>query len=154
MYILPDPDRYVQHALARFAKEPDLVGIATPQRVRPETERFSDKFVFIIDNLIVQFFNIVLHRGQGAGKLIFVRKSAFEKVGGFDERLIFREGADFIGRLSKIGKTRFDLELTVYHSGRRLHRLGVLGFYWCWVSNGIGVVFFGKARDKEWTPVR
>jgi glycosyltransferase involved in cell wall biosynthesis len=151
---LPDSERYVQHALKRFQSEPELVGIATPQRVRPEIERFTDMLVFGFDNLHVRFFNNVLHHGQGCGKLMFVRKSAFEKVGGFDERLIFREDADFMGRLSKIGKTRFDPKLTVYHSGRRLHRLGVLGFYWSWISNGIGVVFFSKARDKEWTPVR
>ena len=75
-------------------------------------------------------------------------------MGGFDERLIFREDANFLGRLSKIGKTRFDPSLTVYHSGRRLHRLGVLNFYWSWLSNGINVVFFGKAYDNEWTPIR
>ena len=63
---LPDPERYVRHAIERFRTEPELVGIATPQRVRPEIERLGDKFVFTVDNLIVRFFNNVLQHGQGA----------------------------------------------------------------------------------------
>lgn len=151
---LPDPERYLRHALTRFEKEPDLLGIATPQRVRPEIELFGDKFVFILDNFFTRTFNNVLHHGAGCGKLMFVRRSAFEKVNGFNENLIFREDADLMKRISKIGRTHFDDALTVYHSGRRLHRLGVFRFYYTWIMNGLYVVFAGRAKDKEWTPVR
>ena len=70
------------------------------------------------------------------------------------EDLIFREDADFVKRVSKIGKTRFDPKIVAYHAGRRLHRLGFIGFYYTWILNGLYVVFLDRAHDKEWTPIR
>ena len=152
--VIPDPQAFFSHALARFEKEPHLLALACPQLVHPDFERPTDRFVFGLDNFFNLVFNNVLHHGAGSGKCIIVRRRAFEQVGGFREDLIFREDCDFLKRISKIGRTHFDTRLTVYHSGRRLHRLGVLGFYYSWIVNGLYAVSAGKARDKEWTPVR
>ena len=150
----PEPQTFFAHALKRFEEDPSLAGIACPQRVRPEIERITDKFVYGLDNIFNWIFNNVLEHGSGSGKCIMVRKEAFEKVRGFREDLIFREDCDLLKRVSKLGKTRFDWSLVAYHSGRRIHRIGVFRFYYTWILNGLYVVFFDKARDKEWTPVR
>ncbi len=151
---IPDPNSFFARAQKHFEEDPGLVALASPQRVRPELERTGDRFVYGLDNLFNLVFNNVLHHGAGSGKCIIVRKSAFDQVGGFREDLIFREDCDFLKRVSKIGRTHFDTKLTVYHSGRRLHRLGVLRFYYSWIVNGLYVVFADKARDKEWAPIR
>ncbi len=152
--VIPDPQVFFSHALARFEKEPQLLALACPQLVHPDIERTTDKLVYRLDNFFNLVFNNVLHHGAGSGKCIIVRKNAFDQVGGFREDLIFREDCDFLKKVSKIGRTHFDTKLTVYHSGRRLHRLGVLRFYYSWIVNGLYVVFADRARDKEWTPVR
>ncbi len=122
--------------------------------MRRDAKKFGDDLVFKLDN----FFNLVqnnfLQHGAGSGKCIIARKEIFDRVKGFREDLIFREDCDFLKRISYLGKTRFDTKLTVYHSGRRLHRLGIFGFYWSWIINGLYVVFLDRARDKEWKPVR
>ena len=150
----PDPDAFFRHALKRLEEDPSLLGIACPQRVRPEIERFTDKFVYGLDNIITRTYNNILHHGTGSGKCIIVRKETFERIGGFREDLIFREDCNLLKRISKIGKTRYDPALIAYHSGRRIHRIGVIRFYYSWILNGLYVVFLDRARDKEWTPIR
>lgn len=59
-----------------------------------------------------------------------------------------------MGRISKIGRTHFDGGLKVYHSGRRIHRIGPVRFLWGWVSNGTSAILRDKAIVDEWTPVR
>ena len=150
----PDAEAFFSHALKRFAEDPALLALACPQRVRPELERLSDKFVYGLDNFFTRTFNNVFQHGAGSGKCIIARKEAFKRVGGFREDLIFREDADFVKRISRIGKTRYDSTLIAYHAGRRLHRLGVIRFYYTWILNGLYVVFLDRAHDKEWTPIR
>lgn len=152
--VIPDPPAYFAHALSRFEKEPDLLAIACPQLVEPAEARWSDRFVYGLDNFFNYVQNNWLSHGAGSGKCIIVRRSAFERVRGFREDLIFREDCDFLKRVSRIGRTHFDTKLTVYHSGRRIHRLGVVRFYYSWIMNGLYVVFLDRAKDKEWTPVR
>ena len=109
---------------------------------------------FGIINLINRFFNNILHHGAGAGKCITVKRTAFENIGGFREDLVFREDGDLLKRLSKIGRTCMDPQMIAYHSGRRLHRLGIARFYWLWFINGVYGLLFNHSRVKEWTPIR
>ncbi|MBI2610592.1 glycosyltransferase [Candidatus Kaiserbacteria bacterium] len=150
----PDPTDFFERARAQLESDSSLLALATAQWVRSDMERPVDRLVFGLDNLINRFLNNVLHHGAGAGKCMIVRKSAFERTGGFNENLVFREDGDFFRRISKIGKVRFDPNLAVYHSGRRLHRLGVVRFYSSWIINGLYTVFLERARDKEWKPIR
>jgi GT2 family glycosyltransferase len=64
-----------------------------------------------------------LHRGETSGKIMIVRRSAFDAVKGFREDLVTREDADFFLRLSRIGRTRYDPPLLIYHGARRAHKL-------------------------------
>jgi len=86
----PDPEASLSHALKRFEEDPALLVLACPQRVRPELERLSDKFVYGLDNFFTRTFNNMLQHGAGSGKCIIARKEAFKRVGGFREDLIFR----------------------------------------------------------------
>jgi len=151
---IPEPNKFFARALEHFEKDSSLVALASPQRVRPELERTGDTFVYGLDNLINRFFNNVLHHGAGAGKCIIVKRDAFEKIKGFREDLIFREDGDLLKRLSKIGRTYMDPQMVAYHSGRRIHRLGIPRFYWLWFINGLYGLLFNHSRVKEWTPIR
>lgn len=150
---VPDIDAFIKCMGGRF-DDASLLALAAPQRVDPARRTFFDIIIFEIDNLIVRFMNNVLHHGAGSGKCIVVRADAFRDVGGFDERFVFREDADLIARISKIGKTRYAPEIKVYHSGRRIHALGPIRFLASWMSNGTSAILGNKALVEEWRPIR
>ena len=83
-----------------------------------------------------------------------VRKEAFRKVGGFDEKLVVCEDQTLFYRLSKIGRTRADLSLVVYEQGRRAHAMGWLRLYYVWAINILSVVLFRRSLDREWKEIR
>ncbi len=65
------------------------------------------------------------------------RRSAFEKVGGYDERLRMLEDNELPNRIKKAGKVVFDTSIWVYSSARRYEKEGYiratmrfLGAYW------------------------
>ncbi len=141
-------------AIKRFESDSTLVALAGPQWVHPDHETIVDRIVFGIDNINNHSRNNILKSGWACGKCMMVRKSAFEQVGGFDEKLVFGEDWDMFKRLAKIGKTRYDRTIAVHHMGRRLHAYGWARFWFVWAINGIWVTLFGKAYVDAWTPVR
>lgn len=151
---LKDPDAVIRHCLLRFEKEPRLVGITLPQRALPEVETWADRISFGIVNLLGRVFNNVFHHGEGAGKFMMVKRSAFERIGGFREDLATREDGDFFNRLSRIGETSFDPAFFVYHGARRAHKLGWARLWWIWTVNVVSFSLFDRAVSKEWKAVR
>src|SRR6185436_9024390 len=129
-------------------------GVCGPQRARPDIETWADRISFGILNLILRFNNNVLKRGEASGKNMVVRRSAFEKVGGFREDIATREDGDFFYRLSCIGRTHFDPTLVIYHGARRAHKVGWAVLWWTWISNTIWFALFNKTLADDWTPVR
>lgn len=151
---LPNIQQALTHALKRFEQEPHLVALAGAQWVYPERTIWKDKLVFGIDCVQNWFINNVLHTGWACGKFMCIRRSAFEQVGGFNEGIIFGEDWELYQRLAKIGLTRLDRALDVYHSGRRLHQRGIIRFWGAWIVNGLSVMLSKRARVAEWKPVR
>jgi glycosyltransferase involved in cell wall biosynthesis len=88
------------------------------------------------------------------GEFIAVKKVYFDKIGGFNEKLVCLEDADLAHRLSKLGKFVFIKDLVVYESMRRIRRLGLFKTVMLWLKNWL---FYIAKRDvlvKEWVPVR
>ncbi len=151
---IPDPRTFFERALAHFENDPNIVGVTGPQRALPAVETFADRLSFGCLNALTRLQNNVLHRGEGSGKFMLVRRGAFEKVHGFREDLVTREDGDFFYRLSKIGRTYFDPKLLVFHGARRAHRIGWARLWWIWTVNTISVALFDKTVADDWTPVR
>lgn len=151
---MPDPAAFFDRALARFSADEKLVGVCGPQRARPDVETWADRVSFGILNTALRFNNNVIKRGEASGKIMVVRKSAFDKINGFREDIATREDGDFFYRLSKVGRTRFDPSLMVYHGARRAHRVGWAHLWWIWLSNTAYFALFNKTLADDWTPVR
>ena len=152
--VVPEPDIFFKRALAHFDTDAGMVGVCGPQRALPEVETWADRISFGILNATLRLQNNVLHRGEASGKNMVVRRDAFEKVGGFREDIATREDGDFFCRLSKIGHTRFDSQLMVYHGARRAHKVGWARLWYVWLSNSLYFGLFNKTLADEWTPVR
>ncbi|MBU6410140.1 MAG: glycosyltransferase [Verrucomicrobia bacterium] len=151
---IPDPDPLFTRALAQFKAHPDLVALTARLRVYPADETLADRLMFGILNFNLRLMNNLFHRGESTGEFQMMPRRAFNAVGGFREDLVTREDADMFLRLSRIGRTRLDPGMTVYHSARRAHRLGWPRLLCTWMLNTLWVLLFDHARAREWEVVR
>ncbi len=151
---IEDPDVFFTKALARFENNPTLVALTARLKVYPSDETFSDKIIWTLLAFNLRIMNNVFHRGESTGEFQMIRKNIFDSIHGFREDLITREDADMFLRLSKVGRTFWDPELTVFHSGRRAHKIGWPKLLKSWMLNTIWVILFNKAHAEEWTVIR
>ncbi|MDR3582706.1 MAG: glycosyltransferase [Candidatus Pacebacteria bacterium] len=151
---IPDPNRFYKFALEDFARDPELLAVVTNIAVIPENARVMDRIVYGFVSLLVRFNNNVLHRGATPGKFQMIRRSAFERIHGYQEHLVVTEDNDIIMRLARIGKTRLDPRLTIFHTGRRAHIMGWPRLLWLWTANYFSFLIFNRSYDKKWKETR
>jgi cellulose synthase/poly-beta-1,6-N-acetylglucosamine synthase-like glycosyltransferase len=84
-----------------------------------------------------------------------VRRSALERVGGYNTQIDFHgDDMDTSRRLAKAGVVLFTFRLPAYTSARRLRREGVLRTAWKYALNGFSVSLYGRAFSRSHTDVR
>ena len=152
--LVPDIDDFFRIALDVFRADDRVVALTGRYRVHPETATAADKYVFTMLGLQFWLQNNLLGIGGSGGEFQMITADAFRDVNGFDESLTAAEDMDLFRRLSRIGRTRFESRLTVYHSGRRAHALGWRTLLWQWFSNSVSVFAFRRSVSKEWTVIR
>ncbi len=152
---IPEPDRFFEIALAAFADHKELVALTVNLCVFPGTETLGDRIIIPLRNTVVRFINNSLKLGDCAGgEFQMVRRESFEAVKGYREELVTCEDRDLFLRLAKIGRTKSDARLTVYHSGRRPHIEGWPRLIGRFFMNTISFTLRGRPITKEWKPVR
>jgi glycosyltransferase involved in cell wall biosynthesis len=151
---LEDPDKLLRVELEKFERDPNLLGIAIPQRTLPDKETWADRISWGMVNLMNRLLNNVLQQGSACGKFMLVRKSAFDAVGGFREDLAAYEDVDFFKRIRRIGKTLYDPSFFVFHGARRAHAIGWPRLWLIWSTNVISAELFNRAASKEWKAIR
>ena len=143
-------DFFFKHCAEEFERMPDLVGLTGKLNVYPETRTLGDRIMYFNFNTTHYIKNNILHTGEAPGKFQVVRRSAFEKIGGYREDLVTREDADLFNRLSKIGTTLYDSKIVILHSGRRAHAIGWPKLLYIWMINTLWLAVFGKSKAKNW----
>ncbi len=151
---IPDTNVFFSALLMRFERDHELVAVTVALGVEPAYATLADRAIFTLLNSTYFLFNNVLHIGNGSGEFQMIRASAFRRVKGYREDLPAGEDNDIFRRLSRIGKTRFCGDLTVFHSGRRAHKKGWPKVLYSWVKNGLSVFLFNKSAYKEWEKIR
>lgn len=151
---VPDPDAFFAAALKRFEADPRLVGITVKIRVFPEMFRRGDGFLSWFISTVNALQNNWLGVGAASGEFQMVRADAFTRAGGYNETIAASEDYEFFRRLSKLGRTRYVGSLTVYHTGRRAHKVGWFKLWMTWNINAVKVFLFGSSASKEWKEVR
>jgi glycosyltransferase involved in cell wall biosynthesis len=152
--ILPNPDDIIRRALAKFAADPQLVGLTAKLRVYPEDETWGDWLCFGMVNWSHWLNNNVLKVGSASGEFQLVRTDVFRAIGGYDAKLAVAEDNEFFRRLRKRGHTRIAMDITVLHSGRRAHRIGWPRLLLEWGLNWFSVIFRKRSFHKEWRVIR
>lgn len=152
--VIPDPAEFFAKALAAFESRPGLVAISARLLPNPSEARRADKIVYFCLNIIFAVMNNVLHKGAASGEFQMVRRSAFERIRGFNENMPAGEDNDLFSRLAALGQVRVERGLAVWVSPRRAHAIGWPRLVWKWMSNFLSVSIFHRSASKDWQPIR
>jgi len=140
--------------IQKFSKEqPETVALSCRVRGFPEEEDCWDRTFYSIHNPLIHLGNL-LNFGFGRGECQVVRRSAFEKVGGYNSSVRAGEDFDLYRRLVKIGKIRYNRDIFVYESTRRFKKYGYVKVLSWWVINALAVKFKGHSVSEDWEAVR
>lgn len=148
-----DPDHFFSKIEAEFRDRADVVGLCTSIRVLRQNETFLDFIVYTIFNNYLWIGNNLFGKGMAAGELQAIRKSTFDKLGGYNEKLVVAEDFDMFQRLAKVGKIRFEKSLVINQTGRRAHKVGWFKLLRQWHDNYTSMRA-GKSHIDEWEPIR
>lgn len=152
--VIPDINDFFQTARESFRRDDQLLALTVRYRVLPQTRTPSDRIVFAMLGIQLRLQNNVFRFGGSGGEFQMIVTEAFRTVGGFNETLAAAEDMDLFRRLSKMGRTRFEPSLAVYHTGRRAHATGWRSLIWEWFRNTTSVWFLKKSASKEWKEIR
>lgn len=147
---VPDINGFFTKALANFDKNKNLLALTSKLKALPEEETLADRISWAIVSGVHQILNNVLHRGSSSGEFQMFRAEAFKKVGGYAKGLVFGEDAEIFERISKIGPTRLDPKLCVFHTSRRAHNSGWISLWSLWTINVISNLIRKKPVSQEW----
>lgn len=152
------PKGWIDRVLAEFARKSDLVALSGPYIYYdiPPVTNFFVQLYYSAGFLFHLFNHHVLRSGallQGGNFVL--KRSALERVGGFDVDIaFFGEDTDIARRIQREGSVRFTFKLPMYTSGRRLKREGVLRTASVYVTNHLWVLFFKKPFTKSFRDIR
>lgn len=132
---------------------PEVVAATCPVLVYPEQETYLDRIYHRIHNLHVWVLNVVGF-GTGRGECQVIKRSAFFRVGGYNERLAAGEDFDLYRRLARRGKIKYVRDLKAYESARRYRRLGYFQVTLLWLLNAVSIMIFRRSFSREWKPAR
>ncbi len=142
---------FFDYMLKKF-QDPDIVAVIPNVGIYPDEATTLDRIVSGFINLLIRFCN-AMGWGAGKGETQVIRRSAFEKVHGYNELLVAAEDNDLMRRLAKVGKVVSAPTLNVYDDPRRYRKLGYPRVIAQWILNQLSVIFFGKSYSKEWKRV-
>lgn len=84
-----------------------------------------------------------------------LRRTALEKIGGYDTSIAFYgEDSDIGRRVSEIGKVRWTFSFPMKTSGRRLMKEGLIKTGWTYALNHFSITYRKRPATQAYTDVR
>ena len=152
------PEGWVKRALDEFSKRNDLICLSGPF-IYYDTSmltRFLVK-IFYFFGLMISLINKHVLRvcSMIQGGNLVVKRSALEKIGGFNTSIKFYgDDTDLARRLNGLGDVRFTFSLPIYASGRRLLGGGAVRTGLVYAANFLSVSYFKKPVSKTYSDFR
>jgi len=142
------PSGWMKKVLEEFTKDSELVALSGPY-IYYDMSKMQNIFVrlfyyvayvfYVIDRFVLRVSSMV----QGGNFVL--RRSALEKIGGFDVSYHFYgEDTDIAHRMHQVGKVKFTMKLPTHTSGRRLAKEGVLVMGARYIVNHFWTIFKRK----------
>ena len=136
----------------RFFNESDNDLVFGP--VKPRREDLRAKIICKLGwDLIPRFFTRIGFP-QFSGVSIAMRKSAFERIGGFREKMNATEDIDMGFRIRKHGKVAFNKYVKCYTSMRRFEHGGYSFWVARWIIDWINYIFTKNSSFSEYPVFR
>ncbi|MDP2638747.1 MAG: glycosyltransferase family 2 protein [Candidatus Azambacteria bacterium] len=149
---------WVNKVFEEFSKNQNLVALSGPYIYYDlsKTQNFFIKIYYFMGYLSYVINHFIFHAGamlQGGN--FIVKRTALEKIGGFDTSIVFYgEDTDIAKRIQKVGRVKFTFKLPMYTSGRRLKKEGVLTMAFRYSINYIWVTIFKRPFTKNYLDIR
>ncbi len=149
---IPDKDRFFTTVFSKFAHS-DIVAATVPIWIYPEESGLMDKCYHLLMNSVIRLsFTAGVYLAKGECQI--VRRSVFEKIGGYNETIVAGEDCNLFYRLHKEGRVGYFYRLAVHHSPRRFREYGYIRLSLIYLREGLSLLFLRRSYMKEWTPVR
>ncbi len=145
--VLPRGTDFYQRALASLSARGADFGTA---HMIPDGDRRLDRLWHWLYHLYVRATARLFPHAPGG--CIFVKRALHERIGGFDETVVFAEDMEYVQRLKKAGGTFVYLaDLPLEMSVRRLRKEGYLGIAWKYIVAEAYMRFVGPIRKEIFT---
>ncbi|MCS7037368.1 MAG: glycosyltransferase [Saprospiraceae bacterium] len=150
---IPNVEHFFRTLLHTFEQRPEVVAATTPIRVYPYEARWIDRFYHKIMNWAIHAsFYVGIYLGKGECQ--FVRRSVFERIGGYNERIVAGEDCNLFYRLHREGRIAYLSGLCVHHSPRRFREYGYLRLNLIYLREALSLLFLRRSYVEEWKAVR
>ncbi len=127
-------------------KDHRVVAATTPIYPLEKTrKRIAWGYSFV--SILFVRLSLLLNRPRITGLNFAVRRTAFDKVGGFNGRLITYEDWDLSRRIKKTGRIAYASKAYVDTSARRVAAWGVFGYFKYYVEDTIQYYLFKSAKE-------
>ncbi len=152
------PAGWIDKVFLEFSKNEKLVALSGPYAY-PEMPKLTNFIVHIyyavgfIGHIINHHFLRIGAMLQGGNFIL--KRSALEKVGGYDTSIDFYgEDTDIARRISKVGLVKFMFSLKMHTSSRRFQEEGIIMTGFRYVINHFWVIIFKKPFTKKFKDIR
>ncbi len=131
----------------------EIIAATCNVNIYPEEQTVKDWIFHNCFNGYFWFLNFI-GIGMGRGECHVVRREIFEKLNGYNTKLVAGEDFEFFMRLKKNGKVKFIRNLTVHESPRRFRKYGYFWVTLKWFLNSVSVLLFKHSFVDKWEPIR
>ena len=139
----PSPD-----LLKAYAKGLDGAVAATGPILPLETASMRLRLGFKLVSTLLVRLSILIGRPSIVGSNFAVKRSAFKKVGGFDNNLATYEDWELSNRLKKVGRIVYVPDARAYTSTRRIIAWGIPYFFMFHFGNMVRYHVLGNPKEK------
>lgn len=147
------PEHWFDAVQDEFKKDPKIAVLSGPYIYHdiPLWQQFLVKVYWYV--LAMPIYWVIGYMTVGGN--FAIKKTALEKMGGFDTNIEFYgEDTDIARRASKVGKSKFKPNLYMYTSGRRISGQGVFSTATVYMINYLWVALFKKPKTQEYKDIR
>ncbi|MFH0804090.1 MAG: glycosyltransferase family 2 protein [Candidatus Zambryskibacteria bacterium] len=151
------PKGWLKKVVSEFDKNSKLLALSGPF-IYYDLSFWSNlavKIWYIIGFLLNMINNLLGISSMLQGGNFIVRRSALEKIGGYDTSIEFYgEDTDIARRVRKIGKVKWTFSLPMYTSGRRIKGEGFVNVAFKYAINFLWTAFKGRPITQKHKDIR
>lgn len=152
------PPFWIEKVFAYFSQNEKLVALSGPY-VFYDYSKIKNYFVraFYYPGYILNQIGYFLFRKAAMlqGGNFILKRSALEKIGGFDTSIKFYgEETDIARRIKGQGEVKFTYDLPMYTSARRLKKEGLVKMGAKYAANYFWTILFKKPLTKNYQDIR